>query len=294
MDGKIQAVDGHRMDLPSNFFASVTTVEDLTPIAEPKTNAAIHTFGSSYPRDSYRDSLKAHLASNTSHHPESHCRSRCGSQCSLYSDGAESLPAFDLHEISARPFSDDIIGTHLRSHIDHVKRNSICDSFHSLNRPVGSRDSTPEVDGPSGSYRGRAVTISVPSAWNRRSSLRMSTCAANARRAASGVKTSILPEEMANPRPFMGQERDGYGSVFQNQQKLAKKVQTEQVMSKHALKGKLSKFQRLTDKALELVHTRDDSSVVEGAHIVAKVMINAWMSPKIGRDLAYGLCDYLR
>lgn len=74
----------------------------------------------------------------------------------------------------------------------------------------------------------------------------------------------------------------------------AKHLRTEKLVSKHTLKGRSTKFQRLLDKAFALINMSTEESIMEGCELVAKIMINAWGTSKIGHDLAYGLCDYLR
>lgn len=71
-------------------------------------------------------------------------------------------------------------------------------------------------------------------------------------------------------------------------------VKTEQFMSRHALKAKSSKLQLLLDKAFALIGIESERTVSEGLSIVIEVMSNAWYEPKIGVDLASGLCNYLR
>lgn len=98
--------------------------------------------------------------------------------------------------------------------------------------------------------------------------------------------SNTLEEEV--DRPFFMKQ------ASTNEYSMAKHLYTEHVMTKHTLKGKMSKFQRLLDRAFTLINVDTEEAVVEGAGIVAKVMVNAWIVQKIGHDLAYGLCDYLR
>uniref|UniRef100_A0A915KQR1 ADP-ribosyl cyclase/cyclic ADP-ribose hydrolase n=1 Tax=Romanomermis culicivorax TaxID=13658 RepID=A0A915KQR1_ROMCU len=108
----------------------------------------------------------------------------------------------------------------------------------------------------------------------------------------SGLRTSksrssfVGMEEEADKNFYLKQSGSEYG--------MAKHLHTELVMSKHTLKGKMTKFQRLFDRAFSLIQLDTEDAILEGIGIVAKVMMNAWVVPKIGHDLAYGLCDYLR
>ncbi|KRY00466.1 Sterile alpha and TIR motif-containing protein tir-1 [Trichinella pseudospiralis] len=62
----------------------------------------------------------------------------------------------------------------------------------------------------------------------------------------------------------------------------------------HTLKGKLNKFQRLIDRSMSLIGIRHEESIADGCQMMSKVLKSAWTAPKIGSDLAHGLCDYVR
>lgn len=75
---------------------------------------------------------------------------------------------------------------------------------------------------------------------------------------------------------------------------LTKHSHTEQVMMMHTLKTKLQKYQSFVDKAFQLIQQGADEQIFEGCTIVTKVMLKAWLFPKISQDLACALCDYIR
>ncbi|KRZ77882.1 Sterile alpha and TIR motif-containing protein tir-1 [Trichinella papuae] len=74
----------------------------------------------------------------------------------------------------------------------------------------------------------------------------------------------------------------------------AKHLHTELLIYKHTLKGKLNKFQRLIDRSMSLIGIRHEESIADGCQMMSKVLKSAWTAPKIGSDLAHGLCDYVR
>lgn len=312
-------------DLPSNYFASKNIFsDDLTPTIAANGLDRRHRNSSNASDFLTINSSRSKydLSKNPLDSDQKINGSRCGSQCSLFSDGGESLTSFDSfsnessnqQQQQQRPVSAEASPGNYRGGDNRSgnKRRSISDVRQSNKKEqIDNGDNTIP-------YRSRAFTVCVGSnCTNRRSSSRGGCNGINSsRRAVSNVRTTtsttstskLLPENNSDASIQQLNRlnpRENYSSTFDFNQQSVKRVHTEQVMSKHTLKGKLSKFQRLIDKAIQLVKTAvddgdgdhdhdEEGNIVEGAHMMAKIMINAWMSPKIGRDLAYGLCDYLR
>lgn len=110
--------------------------------------------------------------------------------------------------------------------------------------------------------------------------------------AGRSVSSNLFDDELLSR---VGSAASGTATPFgQNVHYTAKHLRTEKVVSKHSLKGRLTKLQRLLDKAFSFVNIGTEEAIIDGCNGVAHVMFNAWLTPKIGHDLAYGLCDYLR
>ncbi|PAV75738.1 hypothetical protein WR25_11692 [Diploscapter pachys] len=69
---------------------------------------------------------------------------------------------------------------------------------------------------------------------------------------------------------------------------------TEQVVMMHTLKTKISKYQSFINKAFDLISQQQDEKIIEGCTIINKVLLKAWMIPKVSYDLGTALCDFLR
>ncbi|KRZ13830.1 Sterile alpha and TIR motif-containing protein tir-1 [Trichinella zimbabwensis] len=81
----------------------------------------------------------------------------------------------------------------------------------------------------------------------------------------------------------------------EEKEKLPTTTNAPRQAQRHSLDySKLNKFQRLIDRSMSLIGIRHEESIADGCQMMSKVLKSAWTAPKIGSDLAHGLCDYVR
>ncbi|KFD51205.1 hypothetical protein M514_07969 [Trichuris suis] len=141
-------------------------------------------------------------------------------------------------------------------------------------------------------------SVSLPLAQRKYSRVSlMPTGRAAARQAAGFTSVSSMSKAHREIVPY-GILEDNGSSIFGRKHSFeygaAKHLHTELLVSKHTLKGKMNKFQRLIDRAVSLLSIGNVNSISEGCALLARVLKSSWTTPKIGSDLAHGLCDYIR